>query len=84
MRMPLIRTTIGLLTRPPLLLWQLDENALSLSASHSLQIYIHIVLTTITRRRKRNAEHGQRAQGWRCTILYQLHKEEAAAAETNP
>jgi hypothetical protein len=57
---------------------------LSLSASHSLQIYIHIVLTTITRRRKRNAEHGQRAQGWRCTILYQLHKEEAAAAETNP
>ena len=76
MRMPLIRTTIGLLTR--------HEHELSLSASHSLQIYIHIVLTTITRRRKRNAEHGQRAQVWRCTILYQLHKEEAAAAETNP
>jgi hypothetical protein len=54
MRMPLIRTTIGLLTRLPLLLWQLDENELSV-CSRSLQIYIHIVLTTITRRRKRNA-----------------------------
>jgi hypothetical protein len=38
MRMPLIRTTIGLLTRLPLLLWKLDVNELSLSASHSHQI----------------------------------------------